>query len=74
MQEVTGAHHLTPEFHPPRKINPVPRRLADTTRAKRDLGFEAKTSLHEGLRRLAAWRREALAQSEATAEEAVVAK
>lgn len=60
MQRVTGAHHLSPEFHPPRKVNPVPRRLADTTRAERDLGFTARTSLEDGLRRLDAWRREML--------------
>jgi UDP-glucose 4-epimerase len=60
MQNVSGAHHLTPEFHPPRKVNPVPRRLADTRRAKRDLGFEANVSLEEGLRRLVVWRNEEL--------------
>ncbi|MDR3623147.1 MAG: NAD-dependent epimerase/dehydratase family protein [Paludisphaera borealis] len=58
MQDVTGAHHLSPEFHPARKVNPVPRRLADTTRARRDLGFAAEVSLEEGLRRLVAWQRE----------------
>jgi UDP-glucose 4-epimerase len=63
IQEVTGAHHLAPEFHPPRKVNPVPRRLADTRRACEELGFTARTSLPEGLRRLAAWRREALVAS-----------
>jgi UDP-glucose 4-epimerase len=57
IQRVTGAHHLEPEFHPPRKVNPVPRRLADTARAERELGFRAEVSLDEGLRRLAAWRR-----------------
>jgi UDP-glucose 4-epimerase len=56
IQRVTGAYHLTPELHPPRRVNPVPRRLADTTRARRELGFVAETSLDEGLRRLAAWR------------------
>lgn len=61
MQQVTGAHHLTPEFLPPRKVNPVPRRLADTRRASSDLAFEAEVSLKEGLRRLVAWRREELA-------------
>ncbi|HXE51981.1 MAG TPA: SDR family NAD(P)-dependent oxidoreductase [Tepidisphaeraceae bacterium] len=61
MQNVSGAHHLEPEFHPPRKINPVPRRLADTRRAKADLGFEAEVPLEEGLRRLVAWRRAELA-------------
>lgn len=58
MQDVTGAHHLSPEFHPARKVNPVPRRLAETSRARRDLGFSAEVSLEEGLRRLVAWRRE----------------
>jgi UDP-glucose 4-epimerase len=60
IQDVTGAHHLQPEFHPPRKVNAVPRRLADTSRARKHLGFEAKTSLVEGLERLAAWRNECL--------------
>jgi UDP-glucose 4-epimerase len=57
MQDATGAHHLAPEFHPARKVNPVPRRLADTTRARRELGFVAEVPLEEGLRRLVAWRR-----------------
>jgi UDP-glucose 4-epimerase len=61
MQRVTGAYHLVPEFHPPRKVNPVPRRLADTTRAARDLGFKTTVGLDEGLRRLDAWRRDVLA-------------
>jgi UDP-glucose 4-epimerase len=56
IQRVTGAHHLTPELHPPRKVNPVPRRLADTSRAWKDLGFRAETTLDSGLRALAAWR------------------
>jgi UDP-glucose 4-epimerase len=58
LQRVTGAYHLEPQFHPPRKVNPVPRRLADVERAKRELGFAARVTLEEGLRRLAAWRRE----------------
>jgi UDP-glucose 4-epimerase len=61
MQDATGAHHISPEFHPARKVNPVPRRLADTSAARRDLGFEAEVPLTEGLRRLVAWRREVLA-------------
>jgi UDP-glucose 4-epimerase len=56
IQRVTGRFDLEPEFHPPRKVNPVPRRLADTTRAKRDLGFTTQISLDDGLRELAAWR------------------
>jgi UDP-glucose 4-epimerase len=56
IQEVTGAFGLAPEFRPARKVNPVPRRLADTTRARQELGFVAEVPLVEGLRRLAAWR------------------
>jgi UDP-glucose 4-epimerase len=56
IQRVTGAYHLEAEFHPPRKVNPVPRRLADTERARKELGFQAEVSLEDGLRRLAAWR------------------
>jgi UDP-glucose 4-epimerase len=56
IQRVTGRFDLEPEFHPPRKVNPVPRRLADTTRAKRNLGFGTTVSLEDGLRDLAAWR------------------
>ncbi len=62
MQNMRGAHHLHPTFHPPRKVNPVPRRLADTSRAKEDLGFEARVGLEDGLRALDSWRRDALAQ------------
>ena len=46
---------LAPEYGPERKVNPVPRRLADTRRAREALGFEAEVSLDEGLRRLVAW-------------------
>ncbi len=46
---------LEPEYGPERKTNPVARRLADTTRARDLLGFEAQVSLEEGLRRLVAW-------------------
>lgn len=43
------------EFGPERKVNPVPRRLADTEKARRGLGFEARVSLEEGLRGLVTW-------------------
>lgn len=46
---------LTPEYGPERRVNPVPRRLADTEKAKRLLGFEAQIPLEEGLRRLVEW-------------------
>jgi UDP-glucose 4-epimerase len=46
---------LKPEFGPERKINPVPRRLADTGKAEKILGFRSEVGLDEGLRRLVAW-------------------
>jgi UDP-glucose 4-epimerase len=52
--EVMGGE-LTPEFGPARAVNPVSRRLADTTKAADQLGFTAKIDLNEGLRRLVAW-------------------
>jgi UDP-glucose 4-epimerase len=56
IQTVTGSYNLEPEFHPPRKVNAVPRRLADTRRAREEIGFVAETELTDGLRELAAWR------------------
>lgn len=53
---VMGAEELQPEFHPPRSVNAVPRRLADTRKARDELGFVAAVSLEEGLRRLVEWR------------------
>jgi UDP-glucose 4-epimerase len=46
---------LEPEYGPERKVNPVSRRLADTTRAEKLLGFKAQVGLEEGLRRLVSW-------------------
>jgi UDP-glucose 4-epimerase len=46
---------LKPEYGPERKVNPVSRRLADTSKAQRVLGFRAEVSLEEGLRRLVDW-------------------
>jgi UDP-glucose 4-epimerase len=47
--------NLKPEYGPERKVNPVSRRLADTSRAERALGFKATVDLDEGLRRLVDW-------------------
>jgi len=46
---------LRPEYGPARKVNAVPRRLAETGNAKHGIGFEAKVGLDEGLRRLVTW-------------------
>jgi UDP-glucose 4-epimerase len=46
---------LKPEYGPARKVNAVPRRLAETQNARSKIGFEAEIGLDEGLRRLVAW-------------------
>ena len=38
-----GMEHVAPEFLPERAVNPVPRRLADTSKAEKLLGFRAKS-------------------------------
>jgi UDP-glucose 4-epimerase len=43
------------EFGPERKANPVSRRLADTSKARKLLGFEAEVSLKPGLASLVDW-------------------
>ncbi|MTJ47264.1 SDR family NAD(P)-dependent oxidoreductase [Dolichospermum sp. UHCC 0259] len=46
---------LKPEYTAERKVNPVQKRLADTSKAKKLLGFKAEVSLEEGLSRLVDW-------------------
>ena len=46
---------LQPEYGPERTVNSVCRRLADTSKASRLLGFETRVPLEEGLRRLVEW-------------------
>ena len=46
---------LEPVYGPERSVNPVPRRLADTGKAARLLGFQAAVDLDQGLRRLVEW-------------------
>jgi len=53
---------VVPEFLPARQVNPVARRLADVSLAREVLGFEASTSLLEGLRRLIRWRGEVVSR------------
>jgi UDP-glucose 4-epimerase len=67
IQDVIGAHHVEPEFHPARKVNLAARRLADTRAALEDLGFSAQMPMHEGLRRLNAWRCQAMRQNQVVA-------
>lgn len=58
LAEACGTTDATPEFLPPRSVNAVPRRLADTTAARERLEFEATTDLTSGLRELVEWRRQ----------------
>jgi UDP-glucose 4-epimerase len=46
---------LRPEHGPERIVNPVPRRLADTSKAERLLGFKSQVKLEDGLARLVDW-------------------
>lgn len=52
--KVMGSN-LRPEYGPERAINAVPRRLADTDKAARVLGFKSQVGLEDGLARLVDW-------------------
>jgi UDP-glucose 4-epimerase len=43
------------EYGPERKVNAVPRRLPDVSKARQLLGFQTTVSLEEGMRRLVDW-------------------
>jgi UDP-glucose 4-epimerase len=51
---------LQPEYAAERSVNPVPRRLADTSKARELLGFSAEVDLEAGLRDLVDWWRESI--------------
>lgn len=55
LAEVMGKPALEPEFGPERSVNPVPRRLADTTYSRERLGFESTIDVREGLSELVDW-------------------
>ena len=46
---------LEPKHMPENTINPVSRRLADTSKALNLLNFKAEVSLEDGLKKLSAW-------------------
>lgn len=58
---------LPVEHGPERGVNKVPRRLADTSLAREELGFEAKVGIEEGLRLLVDWWRSEQAASKPAA-------
>jgi len=63
MVELMGRPDLEPEHQPERNVNPVRRRLSSIDAIRRDLGYEPKTDLREGLSRLIAWRKQAVCLS-----------
>jgi UDP-glucose 4-epimerase len=46
---------LATQFGPERHVNKVPRRLADTSKAREQLGFTTEIDIEEGLRSLVEW-------------------
>ena len=46
---------LQPEYGPERSVNPVSRRLADTTKAEKFLEFKSRVDLEDGLLQLVNW-------------------
>jgi UDP-glucose 4-epimerase len=62
--EITGSN--VGVEHRPQPTGALPaRRYGDPRRARELLGFAAKTDLREGVKKLIAWRREALASKPA---------
>jgi UDP-glucose 4-epimerase len=55
LAKVMGREDLAPVHVGDNPVNPVRRRLADTTVARQMLGFETRVSLEDGLRDLVAW-------------------
>jgi len=55
LARVMGRDDLEPIFQEERKVNPVPRRLADITAARELLGWEPQISLEQGLSDLFNW-------------------
>ena len=72
LASVMGHEDLSPEFAPERSINPVPRRLASTSKAERLLGFSATVPLERGLRELVEWWRSERSPVAVIQQEAVV--
>ena len=55
LARIMGRPDLTPVFQEERAVNPVPRRLSDTTAAQALIGFETSIPLEAGLRELVEW-------------------
>ena len=62
LARIMGRPELTPIFQEERAVNPVPRRLCDTKKARELIGFETTISLEAGMRDLVEWWRAQKAQ------------
>lgn len=71
LADVMGRSDLIPEFAGERTVNPVPRRLASTDKARQMLGFEATIGLTDGLRTLVDWWRVERPRFAASAKKAI---
>ncbi len=68
LARVMGRPHLVPVHEAERSVNPVPRRLADTSKAERLLGFRAAVTPEEGLAELVEWWRSESVEARGAAE------
>ena len=64
---VMDQRQLVPLHQEARAVNPVPKRLADVSKARELIGFEATQPLEEGIAKLAAWWRSETALAGAAA-------
>ncbi len=55
LMKVMGRDNLAIDYQAERAVNPVPRRLADTTKAEKMLGFRSEIGLEDGLRDVVTW-------------------
>jgi UDP-glucose 4-epimerase len=69
-----GHPNVEPAFAPARVVNNVARRQACTRLAKERVGFEARTTLAEGLTKLVSWHNDLMATTAHSSQPAVVAK
>ncbi len=64
---IMGADRLRPVHEAERAVNPVPRRLADISKAAAEIGYAPTVGVEDGLRDLVAWWRREQALTDGTA-------
>ena len=63
--EVMGKEHLEPEFTGKYRVGDIRHCFADISLARRELGYEPRVSLEDGLRELVGWLEEQVAEDHA---------